>query len=653
MSDTKADGAAARYRPIAEHALIGNQYTCALVSTDANMVWCCLPELHDPSVFAALLDARRGGCFRVSMVGGSAVSQRYIDLTAALVTRFEAPDGRLAVIDFMPMRGSIEGCEGPDAPAEIHRLIRCERGSAEVAVEWSPRLDYARGTTAIEPRKNGFVARCGSRQLSLGGLSVGEVVDTDSGPEVLATLQLQEGETLALITRWDTESTASDPVRSERALKDTVEAWRNWMRAANTDEEFAWAGAYEGLLLRSVIVLKMLTHPETGAIAAAPTASLPEDIGGERNWDYRYAWIRDASFTVQALLTLGHAREARDFVEFAERAAMDEARAQREVRIMYDLHGRVAPEEEELDHFEGYKGSRPVRIGNGARLQTQHDVYGELIDSAYELVRRGEKLEPEIYEFLSSLADMACEVRHEPDDGIWEFRADPKHYTYSKLMLWVALDRAVRMAEEHGLEGDVARWRAARDELRKEIEEKGYREEVGAFVMAYDSEDLDAANLRIPLLEFLPCSDPRVQGTINRTLEQLTEDDMVYRYKVDDGLSGDEGTFGLCTFWMIEVLALSGRLDEARHMFERMAQRANHAGLYSEEIAPGSGQFLGNFPQAFTHIGFINGLLYLSAAEGTIDGEALQLEGMPSKCSPPGPRHAARQHADPIPEGTR
>jgi GH15 family glucan-1,4-alpha-glucosidase len=653
MSDTQAAGTGSRYRPIAEHALIGNQYTCALVSIDANIVWCCLPELQDPSVFAAILDTERGGCFRISVTGVSASSQQYIDLTAALVTRFESPGGLLTITDFMPMRGPIEGCEGPDAPAEIHRLIECKRGDAELDVEWSPRLDYARGTTRIEPREGGFVASSGSRQLSLGGLTAGEVVETEHGAEVRARLQLHEGDTLALITRWDSARTASDAVRSERALNDTVEAWRNWMRAENTDEEFAWAGAHEGMLLRSAIVLKMLTHPETGAIAAAPTTSLPEDIGGERNWDYRYAWIRDASFTVQALLALGHAREARDFVEFAERTAMDEAREKREVRIMYDLHGRVAPEEEELKHFEGYKNSRPVRIGNGARLQKQHDVYGELIDSAYELVRRGETLEPEIYDFLARLADMACDVRHEPDDGIWEFRAEPQHYTYSKLMLWVAVDRAVRMAESHGLEGDVERWRTNRDDLRKEIEEKGYKDEVGAFVMAFDSEDLDAANLRIPLLEFLPCSDPRVQGTIDRTLEQLTADDMVYRYKVDDGLSGDEGTFGLCTFWMIEVLALSGRLREARRMFERMVRRANHVGLYSEEIAPGSGQFLGNFPQAFTHIGFINALLYLSAAEGTIDGEEMQLEGMPSKCEPPGPPRAKRERSDPIPEGTR
>ncbi len=636
------DGSRPPYRPIADHAVIGNQNTCALVSRDGVIVWCCFPELDDASVFGSILDQRKGGRFGVTARGGTVRTQRYIDLTAVLVTISDAPGGELSVTDFMPVRGSIAGCGNPGREPEIYRIIRCESGEVEVEVEWAPRFDYARARTTIESTDGGFIARGDDATMTLAGVANGHIEGGEYGPTLRASLRLVAGEMVTLITRFGSTVANPDLPASDAALRDTVEAWRGWMREAGTEEDFAWAGQHEAMVYRSAIVLKLLTHPGTGAIAAAPTTSLPEDIGGVRNWDYRYTWIRDASFTVQALLTLGHGQEARDFVEFAERAAMNEAAGDQEVKIMYDLRGNLAPAEEELEHLEGYEGSRPVRIGNEARFQIQHDVYGELIDCAFELIRRGEKLEREIFDFLARLADLSCEVWREPDAGIWEFRAEPKHYTYSKLMVWVALDRAVRLAEHHGLKGDVERWRRNRDELRQEILARGYNEQLGAFAMAYDSDDLDAANLRMASLEFLPCSDSRVQGTIDRTLEHLTRDGMVYRYLVDDGLPGHEGTFGLCTFWMIEVLALSGRIGEARAMFEGMAARANHVGLYSEEIAPGSGRFLGNFPQAFTHIGFITSLLYLAAAEGLDHHRLSELEGMSSMCPAPGPRHAER-----------
>jgi GH15 family glucan-1,4-alpha-glucosidase len=631
------------YLPIADHTLIGNQHTAALVGADGTIDWCCFPELQDGSVFAAILDHRKGGHFRVAAVGSTTRSQHYIEHTGASVVSFEAPGGRLSVIDFMPIRGSIVGCGGAEAPAEIHRILHCEAGSVEVDVAWAPRFDYARGTTTIERAEGGFIATGGGRRLVLAGVEDGRVEAGEYGPEGRATVSMTAGQRLVLVTRYDSADTSVDAAASERMLRDTEQAWRDWTRVGGSDDDYGWAGAHLPLLYRSVIVLKMLTHPRTGAIAAAATASLPEWIGGVRNWDYRYAWIRDVSFTVQALIALGHAQEARDFVEFAERAAMDEDGSGHTVKLMYDMHGRMAPEEVELEHLEGYRESSPVRIGNGARDQTQHDVYGELIDCAHELVRRGEALEPDIYPFLSRLADQACEVRGEPDHGIWEFRGEAKHYTYSQLMIWVALDRAVRMADQYGLQGNVERWRTSRDALREDILERGYNAEVGAFVMYYGSRELDAANLRMPLLEFLPCSDPRVQGTIDRTLEQLTKNDMVYRYLMDDGLPGHEGTFGLCTFWMVQVLALSGRLAEARRIFEGMVARINPVGLYSEEIHPDTGEFLGNFPQAFTHVGLINAALYLAAAEGHESRFLADLEGMPSQCPPPGPARGDRE----------
>jgi GH15 family glucan-1,4-alpha-glucosidase len=625
------------YLPIAAHSLIGNRSTAALVAHDGTIDWCCFPELKDGSVFAAILDRHKGGHFRVAPVDGTPRAQEYLDVSSVAVTRFDAPDGRLSVTDFMPMRGSIVGCDGIEAPPEIHRILHCERGRVEVAVAWAPRFDYARADTVIEHAGGGFVATGGGLRMVLAGIPDGELARHEHGLEVRAVVRMTAGQRVLLVTRYGSSDTSSDLAASDRMLQETVEAWRDWKLTGGRDEEYAWAGRHLPLLYRSAVVLKMLTHPHTGAIAAAPTTSLPEWIGGVRNWDYRYAWIRDVSFTVQALAALGHMQEARDFVEFAERAAMDEEGGGHDPKLMYDMHGGMAPDEEELEHLEGYRDSSPVRIGNGARSQRQHDVYGELIDCAHELVRRGQELAPEIYPFLARLADQACDVHHEPDHGIWEVRGDEAHYTYSKLMIWVALDRAVRMAEGHGLQGDVDRWRRSRDAVRQDILDHGYNKEVGAFVMTYGSPDLDAANLRIPLLEFLPCSDARVQGTIDRTLEQLTKNGLVYRYLVDDGLPGHEGTFGLCTFWMIQVLALSGRLDEAREMFEGMIARINPVGLYAEEIDPVTGEFLGNFPQAFTHVGLINASLYLAAAEGHESRFLSDLEGMPSRCAPPGP----------------
>jgi GH15 family glucan-1,4-alpha-glucosidase len=615
------------YPPIADCAVIGNLRTTAVLTRDGRVVWWCVPELQHGSVFAALLDHRCGGAFRVSPRGWSSVSRAYAGRTAVLVTTYACPAGDLTVTDFMPIRGSIAGCTEADAPPQIHRLLRCDQGRVEVEVEWAPRFDYARAPAAVARRDGRFVARAGGETLSLAGLD-GEIVDGPDGPSVRGAITLTAGREAVLVTWYGAADRAVGFEQSRAALGETGAAWRGWMDAGNGgDAVRAWTGVRRALVDRSAIVLKMLTHPHTGGIAAAPTTSLPESIGGVRNWDYRYAWIRDASFTVQALLAIGHAQEAKAFVEFAERAAMEWSKGHHEIALMYDLHGGHVPDEEELPHLEGYLHSRPVRIGNGARDQVQHDVYGELIDCAYQLLRRGGALAPEVFPFLARMADRACAVWREPDDGIWEFRAEPRHFTYSKVMVWVALDRAVRLADGYGLTGDVARWRRTRDEVRDDVIAHGYDAEIGSFVIAYGSKELDAANLRIPLLEFLPASDPRVQGTIDRALERLTQHDLVFRYRLDDGLSGHEGAFGLCTFWLCEALALSGRRLEARRVFDGMAARANDVGLYAEEIDPQTGAFLGNFPQAFTHIGLINAALYLAAAEGE---PVRALEGAPA-----------------------
>jgi GH15 family glucan-1,4-alpha-glucosidase len=607
-----------RYRPIADYAAIGNLRTVALVGRDASIDWCCFPHMSSASVFAGILDAGRGGHFRVRPAGAGPGEQTYVTDTNIVRTAFEAEQGRLVVTDFFPLTGEIHGRGGSEAAPEIHRLLHCEDGPVEVEVEWAPRFDYARGTTTLRLGDAGCVAEeaGGEARLALAGLGEGEAEITDSagGPILRARLRMRPGDTRVLVVRWDSADTACSPAESARLMDSTCETWRNWLHNAGRRHSREWAGSWEPLLIRSELALKLMTHTDTGAIAAAPTTSLPETIGGVRNWDYRYTWIRDASLTAQAFISLEHGEEGMEFLLWAERAAAESGEDR--VQIMYGLHGESELEEFELPHLEGYRGSAPVRIGNGAAKQLQLDVYGELLDSAYELARRGVELEPRMMTFLSRLADRAADGWERPDFGIWEVRSEPQHFTYSKLMSWVALDRAVHLAERYGLEGDVERWRSERERIRSSILEKGYSEKVGSFVQSYGSERLDASSLHIPLYELLPFDDPRVQSTIDRTIEHLMEGGMLYRYRGDDGLPGEEGTFVLCTFWLVDCLALSGRIDEAWNVFEGMAQRANHVGLLSEQIDARTGEFLGNFPQAFSHIGLINSLLYLGYAEG-------------------------------------
>jgi len=609
------------YLSISDYAAIGNLRSVALIGRDGSIDWCCFPEMDEPSVFAAILDLERGGSFRVAPRGMERGEQEYLEDSNVLRTTFRGDGFLLSIVDFMPLAGAIEGSGGARSPAEIHRLITVEGGEAEVDVLWSPRFDYARAAPVIVRGSGGFVATAGEHTLALGGLDEGEgkVLDDGAGPAVVARLRLRPAEPRVLVTRWGSEERGCGLTATEELLEETLSAWQGWVRSDGGDGGYAWAGSYSPLVTRSELALKLLTHNDTGAIAAAPTTSLPEEIGGVRNWDYRFTWIRDASLTAQALVSLGHSREAEDFLLWAERVSEASCGDDWRVQIMYGLHGEADLTEVELGHLEGYRGSRPVRTGNAAAKQLQLDVYGELLDSAYELVRRGRELEAPLLDFLGGLADRAAVCWREPDFGIWEVRRDPLHFVYSKMMIWVALDRALHLAGTLPLPGDHDAWSRARAEVRASILEHGYNRELGAFTQAYENRAMDASNLMLPLHEFLPFDDPRVQGTIDRTLRELTRNGMVYRYRTDeadDGLPGGEGAFGLCTFWMVDALALSGRLDEAWEIFDGMAARANHVGLLPEQIDSDSGDFLGNFPQAFSHIGLINSRLYLAHAEG-------------------------------------
>jgi GH15 family glucan-1,4-alpha-glucosidase len=616
-----------RYKAISDYGAIGNLRTVALVGRDAAIDWCCFPHLSSPSVFSAILDHHKGGRFRVAPRGIAFGSQSYIENTNVLVTEFEADAALLRVTDFLPLRGDIVGRLGSEAPPEIHRILRCEGGELEVEVEWAPRFDYARALPTFHRVEGGWLAEGrnvdgDTVRMTLGGMTDAEVVDDGEGPSLRGLLRLTGAESAVLVTRWDSESALAGLDPSMRWLDETTATWSGWARTGGADQADEWAGSSLPHVTRSELALKLLTHADSGAIAAAATTSLPETIGGIRNWDYRYCWIRDASLTVQALIALGHDTEAMEFLLWCERVSElrgdpePEEGGEWRLQIMYGLHGESELDEFELEHFEGYRGSRPVRIGNAAAVQLQLDIFGELLNSAYELVRRGSELTPSLRHFLEKVADRACAKWDEPDYGLWEVRHGTFHFTYSKMMVWLALGRAAYLADRTGLSGDAQRWVRTQEKIREQILNEGYDPEVGAFVQYFGSKELDASNLLIPFYELLPYDDPRVQGTIDATLEHLTENGLVYRYHAEDGLSGEEGAFGLCTFWLVDALSLSGRVDEAWEIYEGIANRANHVGLFAEQLDPSSGDFLGNFPQAFTHIGLINSRLYLAHAEG-------------------------------------
>jgi GH15 family glucan-1,4-alpha-glucosidase len=460
-------------------------------------------------------------------------------------------------------------------------------------------------------------ATAGDTRLTLSGLPAAATINSGEHGEVASlTFRMDAGAVVPLLCFMDDD--AAEPADWQDALDDTIASWREWSGDRDQSDRCSFGGRWQWLLDRSALTLKLLTYPTTGAIAAAPTTSLPEHIGGERNWDYRYSWIRDASFTADAFVALGHHAEAVAFLEWAELNSMRHA-TDNGIHLMYTLDGEPEIPEEELDHLEGYRCSRPVRVGNKASSQFQLDIYGELMEAAHELIRLGAEVDDDLWAFLAGIADQACARWQEKDYGIWEVRSEPRHFVHSKLMVWVALDRAIRLAEKLGRQGNIEAWTRSRDAVHADVLENGFNKEKGAFVQSYGSDALDAANLLIPVVGFLPADDPRVQGTIDRSLEELVENGLVYRYQTDqadDGLEGHEGAFGLTTFWMIDALVLAGRVDEATTMFDGIASRANHVGLFSEEIDPESGIFLGNFPQAFTHIGLINSAIFIANAQG-------------------------------------
>jgi GH15 family glucan-1,4-alpha-glucosidase len=597
------------YLPIAEHGIIGDLHTAALVGTDGTIDWYCCPHFDSPSVFGAILDRKRGGHYRIAPAGDNwTPKQLYFPDTNVLITRFLTREGVGEVQDFMPVH---------DAPGSIfrHRLIRRVlgvRGELTFRVEVEPRFNYGRDPHTIVFHENGVVFR--SEGMSLALETSAPLTLRETG--VSCEITLPAGESVTFVLERVPEDYVPRPyseTETREAFDRTIEYWRRWLAKSR------YQGRWREVVHRSALTLKLLTYRPTGGIVAAPTTSLPEHLGGGRNWDYRYTWIRDAAFSLYALLRLGFTEEAAAFMDWLrERFREPRTGETGPLQIMYGIDGRSELEEEILDHLEGYRGSSPVRIGNGAAEQLQLDIYGEMIDSLYFYSRHGSPIDHDSWTDLCRVIDWVCENWDQADEGIWEARGERQHYTYSRLMSWVGLDRAVRMSLDRGLPAELAKWQASRDQIYHQIMAKGWHPERQAFVQHYDTEFLDAAVLLMPLVNFVAPTDRRWLSTLDAMGEELVSDSLVYRYNVEaspDGLEGEEGTFSICTFWYVEALARAGRVDEARLAFEKMLTYANHLGLYSEEIGL-TGEALGNFPQAFTHLALISAAFYLDRELG-------------------------------------
>jgi GH15 family glucan-1,4-alpha-glucosidase len=593
------------YPAISDHGLIGDLQTAALVATDGTIDWFCCPRFDSPSVFASLLDHERGGRFRIAPTTDGYVSrQLYFPDTAILITRFMTPDGVGEVADFMPI-------DRPERATDHHRLIRLVRvvrGEMEFELSCAPRFDYGRGTHEISQQDGRVYFRSDALQLSLTATMALERRGDDVGARWVARAGDVGGVMLETGTPADgAELRREDVVASFNA---TVRFWREWLARST------YHGRWQEMVKRSAMSLKLMTYAPTGALVAAPTASLPEQLGGERNWDYRYTWIRDASFSVYALLGLGYTEEAAAFGTWLrQRASERVGDASGPLKIMYRIDGDPNLDEEILDHLEGYRGSAPVRIGNGASDQLQLDIYGEAIDSLYLADESGLTIGHEGWNDVSRILDWLADNWDRPDEGIWETRGGQQHFVYGRLMSWVAMDRALRLAERNGRPANVERWRRARDDIYGQIMDKGWSKERRAFRQHYATDVLDASNLMMPLVGFIAPRDPMWLSTLDAMADELVSDSLVYRYDPaasPDGLRGSEGTFSICTFWYVDALARSGRVEEARLTFEKMFTYANHVGLFSEEIGP-TGEQLGNFPQAFTHLSLINAAIDLDA----------------------------------------
>ena len=582
------------YRAIEEHGVIGDLHTAALVTCDGTIDFCCLPNFDSPTTFASILDDEKGGFWRIAAAVPSVTEQHYLPGTNVLKTTFRAREGGVVeLLDFMPV-GPRRGKR-----SRIMRRLRAVRGTVPAEVAWQPRLKYNSTTTRVAGRRNGFIASDRFDDVTTLCTSPGidwKVFDHD----IAGTLTLEEGREFWFVMSYDEDEVRSvEEHEPEATLDDTIRWWDTWLSTMK------YNGPYRSDVERSALALKLCCFEPTGAIVAAPTTSLPESLIGGRTWDYRFVWLRDSAFVLQALDNLGFYAETDAFMDFLKRVCRREDG--RYIQIMYDTSARRPPDEKIIENFRGWRGIGPVRIGNGAVDQFQMDVYGELLATAAEWSEKRPVSEG-TWISLRRLIDWTAEHWVEPDFSIWEPRVEPRHHVFSKIMAWVTLDHGAAIAERHSLPGDTGMWRREAQKLRDEILDKGFDKERNTFLQAYGLPALDAALLVVPKVRFLPYGDPRVLGTLDAVRKELATpvEELIYRYHSEDGLAGDEGAFIFCSFWMIQNLAMIGQLTEAERLFKNLLRRASPLGLYAEEIDPHTGAHMGNYPQALSHAALIN-----------------------------------------------
>ena len=594
------------YQPIENYAVIGNLQTVALVGMNASIDFLSFPYFDSPTVFAALLDENKGGHFQLApLIDGAKQKQFYLVDTNILLSRFLAPDGVAEISDFMPVSHK-DGGAAQDVPTRLVRRAKTVRGELRYRMVCAPRFNYARSPHRVEQPSDKEVifsaeGQDGKEGVAMRLRSVGDAALRVENGDAVAEFTLGADQSTAFVleeVRGHEESTSTADHFVGESFKNTINFWREWIGRST------YKGRWREMVNRSALTLKMLTSQRYGSIVAAPTFGLPEGIGGERNWDYRYTWIRDASFTLYALNRLGYNEEAAAFMRWIE-ARIRELEPDGRLQIMYGIDGRHQLTEETLPNFEGYKGSQPVRIGNGAYHQLQLDIYGELMDAVYLFNKYGRPIDYDAWQDVTRLVDWVCKNYRQPDEGIWEVRGGQQEFLYSRLMCWVAVDRGIRLAGKRSFPSPPDYWFKTRDAIYNQIYTDFWDPKQQVFIQAIGRKDLDASSLMLPMVRFLSPTDRRWLSTLRAIEKDLVEDSLVYRYKSDDGLSGGEGTFGMCSFWYVECLARSGDLEQARYVFEKMLGYANHVGLYSEELGP-SGEHLGNFPQAFTHLGLIS-----------------------------------------------
>jgi GH15 family glucan-1,4-alpha-glucosidase len=583
------------YQPIENHGIIGNLRTIALVGTNGSIDFLCFPDFDSPTIFAALLDDEKGGRFQIAPVlDGARQKQLYLPDSNVLLSRFLSEEGVAEISDFMPI----------ELAADSHILVRrakTVRGEVRYRLLCAPRFDYARASHRIEVRGREalFVPEVGG----LGALRLrADIPLRLDGDAVVAEFTLRAEESAGFILEAATTGSPSEALGFvPESFKATLNFWRRWVARST------YRGRWREMVNRSALVLKLLISSRHGSLVAAPTFGLPEVVGGERNWDYRYTWIRDASFTLYALIRLGYTEEAEAFMRWIK-ARCEEPNPDGSLQVMYGVDGRHDLEEQVLPHLEGYRRSSPVRIGNAAFRQLQLDIYGELIDSIYLSDKHGEPISSGFWEDVGRLIEWVGEHWREPDEGIWEVRGGRKEFLYSRLMCWVAVDRGIRLAQKRSLPAPLARWYAVRDQIYRDIFEHFWNPRRNAFVQHKGSPALGAGILLMPLVRFISPTDPRWLSTLRAIEMDLVDDSLVYRYnaaQAPDGLRGREGTFNICSFWFVECLSRAGDLEKARLFFEKMLGYANHLGLYAEQLGP-CGEHLGNFPQAFTHLALIS-----------------------------------------------